>query len=120
MHDTFADQLNTHAGRTVQLAVAARLLSRIDGGDFPELADPIRAHVRCGSHISGTHGASIGRAANAAANSPRARATAGTARMPASGVSRTHPIGSHRENTHGHTCPCGEMASTLPTQWPHS
>lgn len=46
VHDTFADQLDTHAGRTAQLAVAARLLSRIAGGDFPELADPIRAYVR--------------------------------------------------------------------------
>jgi hypothetical protein len=45
VHDTFADQLDTDAGRTAQLAVAARLLSRIAGGDFPELADPIRAHV---------------------------------------------------------------------------
>ncbi|MBV9013550.1 MAG: phosphotransferase [Pseudonocardiales bacterium] len=46
VYDTFADQLDTPAGRTAQLAVAARLLSRIADGDFPELADPIRAHVR--------------------------------------------------------------------------
>jgi hypothetical protein len=42
----FADQLDTDAGRTAQLTVAARLLTRIAGGDFPKRADPIRAHVR--------------------------------------------------------------------------
>lgn len=46
VHDTFADQLDTEAGRVTQLVVAARLLSRIADGDFPALADPIRAHVR--------------------------------------------------------------------------
>lgn len=46
VHDTFADQLDTDAGRDAQLAVAARLHSRIAGGDFPELAEPLHRHVR--------------------------------------------------------------------------
>lgn len=46
VHHTFADQLDTEAGRIAQLAVAARLLCRIAGGDFPELAESLHRHVR--------------------------------------------------------------------------
>lgn len=45
VHHTFADVLDTQHGRQAQLAVAARLLSRIAGGDFPELAEPLHRHV---------------------------------------------------------------------------
>lgn len=41
----FADQLDTDTGRHAQLAVAARLHSRITRGDYPELAVPLRHHV---------------------------------------------------------------------------
>lgn len=40
VHDTFADVLDSEAGRQAQLTVAARLMSRIDSGDNPELAEP--------------------------------------------------------------------------------
>lgn len=46
VHRTFADVLDTPHGRQAQLAVAARLLSRIAGGDYPELAEPLHLHVR--------------------------------------------------------------------------
>lgn len=45
VHHTFADVLDTPAGRQAQLAVAARLLSRIAGGDYPELEEPLHRHV---------------------------------------------------------------------------
>lgn len=45
VHHTFADVLDTPHGRQAQLAVAARLRSRIAGGDFPELAEPLHRHV---------------------------------------------------------------------------
>jgi hypothetical protein len=38
----FADVLGTPTGRVAQLYVIARLLRRIDGGDFPELAEPLQ------------------------------------------------------------------------------
>lgn len=38
----FADVLNTGAGQLAQLYVAARLLHRIDKGDHPDLATPLR------------------------------------------------------------------------------
>jgi hypothetical protein len=38
----FADVLDTPTGRVAQLAVIARLLRRVDGGDYPELAQPLR------------------------------------------------------------------------------
>lgn len=38
----FDGVLNTRAGRIAQLYTAARLLRRIDGGDYPELAQPLR------------------------------------------------------------------------------
>jgi hypothetical protein len=46
VHATFSDLLDTDAGRTAQLAVASRLLSRITGGDYPELAEPLNRHIR--------------------------------------------------------------------------
>ncbi|MDQ2880213.1 MAG: phosphotransferase [Actinomycetota bacterium] len=46
VHATFADLLDTEAGQTAQLAVAARLLSRIAGGDYAELTEPLHRHVR--------------------------------------------------------------------------
>ncbi|WP_242613180.1 aminoglycoside phosphotransferase [Herbihabitans rhizosphaerae] len=41
----FADKLDSRGGRVAQLCVIARLLRRIDGGDFPDLADPLAAHA---------------------------------------------------------------------------
>lgn len=43
---TFVDVLDAPDGRVAQLYVAARLLRRIDGGDYPDLADPLRRHIR--------------------------------------------------------------------------
>lgn len=43
--DTFTDVLDTPTGRTAQLAVAARMLGRVDGGDYPELEAPLRRLV---------------------------------------------------------------------------
>lgn len=37
----FADLLGTPTGRVAQLYVIARLLDRIEGGDYPELAEPL-------------------------------------------------------------------------------
>lgn len=42
----FADLLDSRTGRVAQLYVVARLLRRIDGGDYPELAEPLAAHAR--------------------------------------------------------------------------
>lgn len=42
----FADVLDTPTGRVAQLYVIARLLRRIDGGDYPELAAPLAAHAK--------------------------------------------------------------------------
>ncbi|MEV0682190.1 phosphotransferase [Actinosynnema sp. NPDC050436] len=42
----FADVLDTPTGRVAQLYVAARLLRRIDGGDYPDLAAPLHRHTR--------------------------------------------------------------------------
>lgn len=46
VRELFADSLDTATGRVAQLYVVARLLRRIDGGDYPELAAPIVAHAR--------------------------------------------------------------------------
>lgn len=40
----FADVLDTSTGRTAQLYVAARLLTRAPH-DFPELTEPLRRHI---------------------------------------------------------------------------
>lgn len=45
MHDLFAETLDTPAGRLAQLHVLARLLRRIDGGDYPDLAEPLHRHA---------------------------------------------------------------------------
>jgi hypothetical protein len=46
VHETFADLLDTPSGRVAQLYVVARLLRRIDGGDYPELAQPLMERAR--------------------------------------------------------------------------
>lgn len=46
VRDRFADVLDSPSGRVAQLYVVARLLRRIDGGDYPELAEPLAAHAR--------------------------------------------------------------------------
>ncbi|MPZ84047.1 MAG: aminoglycoside phosphotransferase [Actinophytocola sp.] len=45
VHTSFARTLDTPAGRLAQLYVLARLLSRIDGGDYPDLAEPLHRHA---------------------------------------------------------------------------
>lgn len=45
VRENFADILDTPAGQVAQIYVAARLLSRADQ-DYPDLTDPLRAHVR--------------------------------------------------------------------------
>jgi len=42
----FADVLDTPTGRVAQLYVISRLMKRIDGGDHPDLAAPLAAHVK--------------------------------------------------------------------------
>jgi hypothetical protein len=46
IHAMFADALNSPAGRVSQLYVIARMLRRVDDGDYPDLAEPLtrRAH----------------------------------------------------------------------------
>jgi hypothetical protein len=46
VHDTFADVLDSPTGRIAQLFVACRLLRRIEQGDYPDLAEPLREHAR--------------------------------------------------------------------------
>lgn len=41
----FTDLLSTPTGRVAQLYVIARLLRRIDGGDYPDLAEPLTRHA---------------------------------------------------------------------------
>jgi hypothetical protein len=45
VRDTFADVLDTDAGQLALLYVAARLLHRVDKGDHPDLAAPLRKLV---------------------------------------------------------------------------
>lgn len=45
VRDTFADVLDTGAGRLALVYVAARLLHRVDRGDYPDLAAPLRKLV---------------------------------------------------------------------------
>jgi hypothetical protein len=40
------DLLDAPSGRVAQLYVVARLLRRVDGGDYPELARPLAKHAR--------------------------------------------------------------------------
>lgn len=45
VHDLFTETLDTPTGRIAQLSVLARLLARIDGGDYPDLAQPLHHHA---------------------------------------------------------------------------
>lgn len=45
VHEVYADVLDTPAGRLAQLYVVARLLDRVDGGDHPDLAEPLARHA---------------------------------------------------------------------------
>lgn len=45
VHDVFSDVLDSPDGQIAQLVVAARLLRRIAGGDYPELEAPLRAYA---------------------------------------------------------------------------
>ncbi|MBO0880188.1 MAG: hypothetical protein J2P17_07500 [Mycobacterium sp.] len=45
VHTLFADLLNARDGLLVQLAVTARLLLRIDAGDYPDLAIPLHRNA---------------------------------------------------------------------------
>ena len=45
VRNRFARQLGTPTGRVAQLFVVARLLRRIDGGDFPDLAEPLHSQA---------------------------------------------------------------------------
>ncbi|ACU34858.1 aminoglycoside phosphotransferase [Actinosynnema mirum] len=46
VREVYADVLETETGRIAQLYVAARLLRRIRGGDYPDLLEPLELHVR--------------------------------------------------------------------------
>lgn len=46
VREVYADVLNTPAGRFAQLYVVARLLRRVDGGEYPDLAEPLERHAR--------------------------------------------------------------------------
>lgn len=45
VRSTFADVLEGPDGRIAQLAAAARMLGRIEDGDYPELEHPLREHI---------------------------------------------------------------------------
>lgn len=45
VRETFGDILDSDDGRRAQMIVAARMLGRIAGGDYPELAEPLRRHL---------------------------------------------------------------------------
>jgi hypothetical protein len=45
VRDRFRDVLDTPTGRITQLYVVARLLRRIDNGDYPDLAEPLSKHA---------------------------------------------------------------------------
>jgi aminoglycoside phosphotransferase (APT) family kinase protein len=42
----FTDVLDTPVGRVAELVVAARMLARIAGGDYPHMAEPLRHHLK--------------------------------------------------------------------------
>lgn len=46
VHAAFRDQLDSRWGRVAQLYVTARLLRRIDGGDYPDLGPRLHEHAR--------------------------------------------------------------------------
>jgi len=45
VHDTFADVLDSEDGRIAQQAVAARMLARVQHGDYPQIEQPLRKHL---------------------------------------------------------------------------
>ncbi|MBM7771328.1 hypothetical protein JOD54_001532 [Actinokineospora baliensis] len=45
VREVYADVLDTRAGRLAQLYVVARLSRRIEGGDYPDLAEPLKRHA---------------------------------------------------------------------------
>ncbi|MDQ2790972.1 MAG: aminoglycoside phosphotransferase [Pseudonocardiales bacterium] len=45
VHEVFADALDTPTGRVAQLYVIARMLRRVDDGDYPDLAEPLARHA---------------------------------------------------------------------------
>lgn len=46
VYETFADILDTPDGVRVQLHVIGRLLLRVNGGDYPDLASPLHQHAQ--------------------------------------------------------------------------
>jgi hypothetical protein len=46
VHALFADVLDTTAGRLAQLYAVARLRRRVEGGEYPDLAEPLDRHAR--------------------------------------------------------------------------
>jgi hypothetical protein len=46
VYETFADILDTPDGTRAQLHVIGRLLLRVDGGDYPDLANPLHRHAQ--------------------------------------------------------------------------
>ncbi|MGH3929241.1 MAG: aminoglycoside phosphotransferase [Pseudonocardiaceae bacterium] len=46
VYETFADVLDTPDGTRAQLHVIGRLLLRVNGGDYPELANPLHQHAQ--------------------------------------------------------------------------
>jgi hypothetical protein len=46
VYETFADILDTPDGTRAQLHVIGRLLLRVDGGDYPDLANPLHQHAQ--------------------------------------------------------------------------
>ncbi|WP_018683949.1 phosphotransferase [Actinokineospora enzanensis] len=45
VREVYADVLGTSVGRLAQLYVIARLSRRIEGGDYPDLAEPLKRHA---------------------------------------------------------------------------
>jgi aminoglycoside phosphotransferase (APT) family kinase protein len=46
IHSMFADALTSPTGRAAQLYIVARMLRRVDDGDYPDLAEPLTRHAR--------------------------------------------------------------------------
>jgi hypothetical protein len=53
VYETFADVLETPNGIRAQLHVIGRLLLRVNGGDYPDLANPLHRHARRLLHAHG-------------------------------------------------------------------
>src|SRR5580658_4942269 len=69
---------------------------------------------------SGAHGSELTARRGLAGMTAVAVASAGPARIWASGMSRTFPAVSHRAITHGHTSPDGSTAAIPRPQFPHN